>query len=118
MNKIILMGNLSKKPKLHKSEGEKAISITRFDIAVNRKGKSKENSEADFFHCTAFGKTAEFVEKYFDKGSRMMLVGRVENNNYTNKQGEKVYSYQVVVEEVEFADTKNGSGKVSGDDNE
>ncbi|MCR5625388.1 MAG: single-stranded DNA-binding protein [Lachnospiraceae bacterium] len=118
MNKIVLMGYLSKMPELHTTEGEKPVTITRFDLAVNRKGKSKENSEADFFHCTAFGKTAEFIEKYFDKGSRMLLTGRVENNNYTNKQGEKVYGYQVLVEEVEFGDSKSSVSKDQGETNE
>jgi single-strand DNA-binding protein len=109
MNKITLMGYLSKMPELHKTNGDKQTVITRFDLAVNRKGKSKENSESDFFHCTSFGKTAEFIEKYFDKGSKMLLSGRVENNNYTNKNGEKVYGYQVVVEEVEFAGSKENA---------
>ena len=107
MNKIILLGYLSKIPELHKTNGDRQTVITRFDLAVNRKGKSKESSECDFFHCTAFGKTAEFIERYFDKGSRMLLTGRVENNNYTNNKGEKVYGYQVIVEEVEFAESKS-----------
>ena len=110
MNKIILMGYLSRMPELRRTEGENPISITRFDIAVNRRGKDRENSEADFFHCTAFGRLAEFVEKYFDKGSKMLLTGRIENNNYTNQKGEKVYGYQVVVDEVEFAESKKDSG--------
>lgn len=106
MNKIILLGYVSKLPELHKSSGEKQVNIARFDLAVNKKGKYKDQNEADYFHCTAFGNTAIFIEKYFDVGSKMLLTGRVENNNYTNNNGEKVYSYQVIVEEVEFADKK------------
>lgn len=109
MNRIILLGHLTKTPELHKTEGEKPISIVKFDLAVNRKGKARDESVADFFHCTAFAKSAEFIEKYFDKGSRMMLSGRIENNNYTNDKGEKVYGYQVIVEDVEFADSKANS---------
>ncbi len=107
MNKIILLGYVSRLPELHKSTGERQVAVTRFDIAVNKKGKYKDQSECDFFHCTSFGKTAEFIEKYFDVGSRMLLTGRVENNNYTNNKGEKVYGYQVIVEEVEFAESKS-----------
>ncbi|MCR5691106.1 MAG: single-stranded DNA-binding protein [Eubacterium sp.] len=110
MNKIILMGYLSKDPELQVSQGEKETKFARFDIAVNRR---KNKNEADFFHCTAFGKMAEFIEKYFHKGSRMLVSGRMESNDYTNKNGEKVYGYQVLVEEVEF-----GEKASKGDGNE
>ena len=110
MNKIILMGYLSRMPELRRTEGENPISITRFDIAVNRRGKDRENSEADFFHCTAFGRLAEFVEKYFDKGSKMLLSGRIENNNYTNQKGEKVVTEQEnVLPEDNFDEEKTPS---------
>ena len=106
MNKIILMGHLSTEPELHHSQNEKKTAVTRFDIAIDRRGKSQEEQIADFFHCTAFAKQAEFVSEYFGKGSRMLLTGHMENNNYTNKDGNMVYGYQVIVEEVEFADSK------------
>ena len=110
MNKIILMGNLSKAPELHRSQNEKQTAVTRFDIAVNRRSKSTEEQIADYFHCTAFAKQAEFIDKYFSKGSKMLLTGHVENNNYTNKDGDQVYGYQVIVEEVEFAGAKKEDG--------
>lgn len=107
MNKVILLGNLTRDPEIRYSQGEKQIAIARFSLAVNRRFANDGETNADFFNCTAFGKTAEFVEKYFRQGSRMSLVGRIENNNYTNKNGEKVYSVQIMVEEVEFAERKS-----------
>ena len=107
MNKVILLGNLTRDPEIRYSQGEKQIAIARFSLAVNRRFANDGETNADFFNCTAFGKTAEFIEKYFRQGSRMSLVGRIENNNYTNKNGEKVYSVQIMVEEVEFAERKS-----------
>ena len=107
MNKVILLGNLTRDPEIRYSQGEKQIAVARFSLAVNRRFANDGETNADFFNCTAFGKTAEFVEKYFRQGSRMSLVGRIENNNYTNKNGEKVYSVQIMVEEVEFAERKS-----------
>ena len=107
MNKVILLGNLTRDPEIRYSQGEKQIAVARFSIAVNRRFANDGETNADFFNCTAFGKTAEFIEKYFRQGSRMSLVGRIENNNYTNKNGEKVYSVQIMVEEVEFAERKS-----------
>ena len=107
MNKVILLGNLTRDPEIRYSQGEKQIAVARFSLAVNRRFANDGETNADFFNCTAFGKTAEFVEKYFRQGSRMSLVGRIENNNYTNKNGEKVYSVQIMVEEVEYAERKS-----------
>lgn len=107
MNKVILLGNLTRDPEIRYSQGEKQMAVARFSLAVNRRFSNDGKTNADFFNCTAFGKTAEFVEKYFRQGSRMSLVGRIENNNYTNKNGEKVYSVQIMVEEVEFAERKS-----------
>lgn len=114
MNKLILLGNLTRDPDLRYSQGEKSLAIARFSLAVNRRFSRQGDQEADFFNCTAFGKQAEFVEKYFHKGSRMLLSGRVQNDNYTNNNGEKVYSVQVIAEEVEFAERKNTSGNNTG----
>jgi single-strand DNA-binding protein len=105
MNKVILMGNLTRDPEVSYTR-ESNTAIARFSIAVGRRYKRDGEPEADFFDCTAWGKTAEFVEKYFHKGSRMVLCGRLENNNYTNKNGEKVYSIRIQVEEVEFGERK------------
>lgn len=107
MNKIILLGNLVRDPEIRYSQGENSIAIARFSLAVNRRYQRDGEPEADFFNCTAFGKQAEFVEKYFHKASRMLLSGRVQNDNYTNKNGEKVYSVQIIVEEVDFAERKS-----------
>ena len=107
MNKVILLGNLTRDPEIRYSQGEKQMAVARFSLAVNRRFAKDGETNADFLNCTAFGKTAEFVGKYFRQGSRMSLVGRIENNNYTNKNGEKVYSVQIMVEEVEFAERKS-----------
>lgn len=109
MNKCILMGNLTRDPEIRYSQGENATAIARFSIAVNRRFARQDEDDTDFFNCVAFGKQAEFVEKYFRKGSRMLLSGRIQNNNYTNNNGEKVYSVQIVAEEIEFAERKSSS---------
>jgi single-strand DNA-binding protein len=75
-------------------------------LAVNRKFKKEGEPEADFFNCTAFGRLGEFVEKYLKQGAKILLVGRVQNNNYTNKEGQKVYSVQIMADEIEFAESK------------
>ncbi len=107
MNKVILMGNLTRDPEIRYSQGENSLAIARFSIAVNRRFSRQGDTDTDFFNCTAFGRQAEFVEKYFHKGSRMLLTGRVQNDNYTNSNGERVYSVQVIAEEVEFAERKS-----------
>ena len=106
MNKVILLGNLTRDPEIRQSQGENSLAIARFTIAVNRRFPRQGEPDADFFNCTAFAKQAEFVEKYFKQGSRMMLSGRVQNDNYTNRNGEKVYSVQIIAEEIEFAERK------------
>ena len=113
MNKIILMGNLTRDPEIRYSQGENSLAIARFSLAINRRFAKQGDTEVDYFNCTAFGKQAEFIEKYFRKGSRMLVSGRVQNDNYTNKNGEKVYSVQIIAEEIEFAERK-GNGQTSG----
>lgn len=107
MNKCILMGNLTRDPEIRYSQGENPLAIARFSIAVNRRFARDGEDDTDFFNCVTFGKQAEFVEKYFHKGSRMLLSGRVQNDNYTNNNGEKVYSVHVIAEEIEFGERKN-----------
>ena len=107
MNKVILMGNLTRDPEIRYSQGENSLAIARFSIAVNRRFSRQGDTDTDFFNCTAFGKQAEFVEKYFNQGSRMLLTGRVQNDNYTNKNGERVYSVQIMADEIEFAERKS-----------
>ena len=116
MNKVILMGNLTRDPEISYSQNSN-MAIARFSIAVNRRFARDGEDNTDFFNCTAFNKTAEFVEKYFHKGSRMLLTGRVQNDNYTNKNGEKVYSVQIIAEEIEFAERKSAADSFAGGGN-
>lgn len=110
MNKVILMGNLTRDPEIRYTQGEKTMAIARFSLAINRRFSREGETNVDFFNCTAFGRQAEFVEKYFRQGSRMLLVGRIQNDNYTNKNGEKVYSVQIMADEIEFAERKQAGG--------
>ena len=110
MNKVILMGNLTRDPEIRYTQSEKSMAIARFSLAINRRFSREGETNVDFFNCTAFGKQAEFVEKYFRQGSRMLLVGRIQNDNYTNKNGEKVYSVQIMADEIEFAERKQAGG--------
>lgn len=109
MNKIILLGNMTRNPKTTRktTEDGNEVVITKFDLAVNRRAKREGEADADFFHCTSFGKQAEFVERYFHSGSRVLVIGRVQNNNYTTKDGNKVYGFSIITEEVEFAQKKS-----------
>ena len=111
MNKVILMGRLTRDPEIRYSQGENSTAIARFSLAVDRKFKRQGEPEADFFNCTAFGKQAEFVERYLKQGIKMLIVGRVQNNNYTNKDGQMVYSVQILVDEMEFAESKKSSNQ-------
>ncbi len=115
MNKVILMGNLTREPEIRYSAGESSMAIARFSIAVNRRFKRQnDQADADFFNCTAFGKTGEFVEKYLHQGSKVLVMGRIQNDNYTNRDGQKVYSVQVIVEEIEFAESKAAASANQG----
>ena len=111
MNKIILMGRLTREPEVRYSQGDKPTAIAKFTLAVNRKYVKKDDSQsADFFNCTAFGKQGEFAEKYLRQGIKILLSGHIQNDNYTNKEGQKVYGMQVIVEEIEFAQSKDSQG--------
>ena len=109
MNKVMLMGRLTRDPEVRCSQGANPMAIARFSIAVDRRFKRQGEPEADFFNCTAFGKQAEFVEKYLKKGTKIVLEGSVQNNNYTNKDGQKVYGTRIVVDNLEFAESKAAS---------
>lgn len=108
MNKILLCGRLPRDPEVRYGDNQKAVG--RFSLAVDRKFKREGDPTADFFNCTAFGKMAEFIEKYLKKGVKMLVIGHVQNDNYTNKEGQTVYSVQVIVDELEFAESKGSSG--------
>jgi single-strand DNA-binding protein len=110
MNKIILMGRLTRDPEVRYSQGANQTAVARFSLAVDRRFKREEEPEADFFNCTTFNKQAEFAEKYLRQGIKVVITGRVQNDNYTNKEGEKVHAVQVIVEEIEFAESKNAAG--------
>lgn len=102
MNKIILMGRLTRDPETRTG----TTTVTRYSIAVDRRFKKDGEPEADFFNCTAFGKSAEFADKYFKQGTKVVVSGRMESDNYTNKDGQKVYGWKVIVDEQEFAESK------------
>lgn len=109
MNKVILMGRLTRDPEVRYSQGANQTAVARFSVAVDKRFKREGEPDADFFNCTSFGKQAEFVEKYLHKGTKVVLVGRLQNNNYTNKDGQMIYNVQVLVDEIEFAESKNAS---------
>ena len=117
MNKVILMGRLTRDPEVRYSQGERSMAIARYTLAVDRRG-SKNSSDgqqaADFINCVAFDKRGEFAEKYFRQGMRVLISGRIQTGSYTNRDGQKVYTTEVVVEDQEFADSKN-SGANSGE---
>ena len=109
MNKVILMGRLTRDPDVRYTTGEKQMTIARFTLAVDRRFKREGEPDADFIGCTAFGKTAEFAEKYLKQGTKVAVTGRIQTGSYTNKDGVKVYTTDVVIEECEFAESKNAS---------
>lgn len=110
MNKVILMGRLTRDPEVRYSQGASQTTVARYTIAVDRRfGRREGEPDADFFNCTAFGKQAEFVEKYLHKGTKILMSGRIQNDNYTNKDGQMVYSVRIMADEIEFAESKNAS---------
>ena len=110
MNKVIFMLRFTRDPEVRYSQGANPTAIARFTLAVNRRFKRDGEPEADFFNCTAFGKQAEFIERYMRKAVKVVVSGRIENDNYTNKEGQMVYSVKVMIEEIEFAESKAAGG--------
>lgn len=106
MNKVILMGRLTRDPEVRYSQGENAMAIARYTLAVDRRGARDGQQTADFINCVAFGRNGEFAEKYFRKGIKICVEGRIQTGSYTNKDGVKVYTTDVVVESSEFAESK------------
>ena len=106
MNKVILLGRLTKDPDVRYSQGDNPITIARYTMAIDRRIKKDGEQSADFIPCICFGKSAEFVEKYLKQGMKIAIVGRIQTGSYTNKDGAKVYTTEVVVEEHEFAGAK------------
>ena len=111
MNLCIIMGRLTRDPEV--SSSTNGTTFARYSVAVDRRFKREGDPDADFFNCTSFGKQAEFVERYLKKGTKVVVKGRLQNNNYTNKDGSKVYSVQIMVEDVEFAESKKADGSES-----
>lgn len=114
MNKVSLLGRLTRDPEVRYTQGSNPMAIARYTLAVDRRIKKENEQNADFIPCIAFGKSAEFVEKYLKKGTKMAVVGRIQTGSYTNKDGVKVYTTDVVVEEQEFAESKNSDQQSGG----
>ena len=110
MNKVVLMGRLTRDPEVRYSQGENALAIARYTLAVDRRFKRDGEQTADFINCVAWRQTAEFISRYIKKGyMRVVVCGRIQTGSYTNRDGVKVYTTEVVVEEQEFAESKNAS---------
>ena len=115
MNKIMLMGRLTRDPETRYSQGESQFAIARFSLAVDRRfRKEGDEQTADFINCVAFGRTAEFMERFGRKGTKFVAEGRIQTGSYTNKDGQRVYTTDVVVESVEFAESKSAASGSDG----
>ncbi|MFG6383728.1 MAG: single-stranded DNA-binding protein [Lachnospiraceae bacterium] len=115
MNKVILMGRLTKDPEVRYSQNEQGTAVARYTLAVDRRFKrDNDQQSADFINCVVFGKSAEFAEKYFRKGMKIAITGRIQTGSYTNQEGQKVYTTDIVVEEQEFAESKAASEAYTG----
>lgn len=111
MNKVILMGRLTGDPEVRYGTGERNMAAGRYTLAVNRRYQRNGEQQADFIRCVAFDKAAEFAEKYFRKGMRVCVTGRIRTGSYTNREGQKVYTTDVIIEEQEFAESKKEIGQ-------
>lgn len=114
MNKAILMGRLTRDPEVRYSQGENAMAIARYTLAVDRRFAKDSQQTADFISCVCFGKSAEFAEKWLKQGIKICITGRIQTGSYTNKEGVKVYTTEVVVEDQEFAESKKSQEGASG----
>lgn len=111
MNKVILMGRLTRDPEVRYSQGEQATAVARYTLAVDRRFKRDGDQQtADFIQCVAFGRSGEFAERYLRKGTKIVVTGRIQTGSYTNREGQRVYTTDVVVEDQEFAESRNASG--------
>ena len=111
MNKVILMGRLTRDPEVRYSQGDNATAVARYTLAVDRRfNRNNDDQTADFINCVAFGRSGEFAEKYLHKGTKIAITGRIQTGSYTNKDGMMVYTTDIVVEDQEFAESKNSAG--------
>lgn len=119
MNRVILMGRLTRDPEVRYSQGERSMAIARYTLAVDRRGRRSQDGgsdqqTADFINIVAFDRAGEFAEKYFRQGMRVLVSGRIQTGSYTNKDGQKVYTTDVIVDDQEFADSKGAAGDMGG----
>ena len=117
MNRVILMGRLTRDPEVRYSQGERSMAIARYTLAVDRRGRRGQDGDqgqtADFINIVAFDRAGEFAEKYFHKGIRIVITGRIQTGSYTNKDGQRIYTTDVIVDEQEFADAKRDGAESS-----
>ena len=118
MNKVILMGRLTKDPDVRYTQGSPSMAIAKFTLAVDRKVKKEKEQNADFISCTAFDKTAEFVEKYLAKGTKIVAEGRWQTGSFKNKDGQTVYTNECLIESLEFAESKKTDGQAQAQSND
>lgn len=114
MNKVILMGRLTRDPDIRYTQGNEPMAIARYTLAVDRKSRKENEANADFISCVAFSKNAEFAERYLRQGTKIVVEGRIQTGSYTNKDGYKVYTTDVVVESTEFAESKASGSSTEG----
>ena len=117
MNRVILMGRLTRDPEVRYSNGERSMAIARYTLAVDRRGRRNQGNDqqtADFIPCVAFDRAGEFAEKYFRQGMRVLVSGRIQTGSYTNRDGQKVYTTEVIVDDQEFADSKGAAAPAGG----
>ena len=115
MNKVILMGRLTRDPEVRYTTGQDTLAIARFTLAVDRRMKREDQINADFISCVSFGRQAEFAEKYFHQGLKIAITGHIQTGSYKNREGQTIYTTEVVVEEQEFAESKAASDRNSSD---
>ena len=114
MNKAILVGRLTRDPEVRYSQGDSATAVARYTVAVDRRFKRDGEPTADFIPCVVFGRSAEFAEKYFRQGMRVLISGRIQTGSYINRDGQKVYTTDIIVDDQEFADSKGAAADMSG----
>lgn len=114
MNRVVLMGRLTRDPEIRYSNGENALAIARFTLAVDRRFNRRDDQTADFITCKAFGKQAEFAERFLNQGIKVAASGRIETGSYTNRDGQKVYTTEVILDEIEFAESKAANEAARG----
>lgn len=116
MNRVILMGRLTRDPEIRYSQGERSMPIAKYTLAVDRRGRRSQDNDqaADFINCIAFDRAGEFAEKYFRQGMRVLVSGRIQTGSYVNKEGQKVYTTEVILDDQEFADSKGAASDMGG----